>query len=125
MNVILKSFCEDVPLTDPKNVKRYLVFDLNGNEFRVPVGAEAIQAIARHIYGKPALEVESEEPPKQEAEEEKYEAEESPEEETEATVFGGEDEESDDELPPDDEDDPIGALELQRVQIEEDGVPPL
>lgn len=124
MNVILKSFCEDVPLADPKNVKSYLVFEQDGVEFRVPVGTDAIQAIVRHVYKVPSpvasiapVDVAQDPDLADEAQEP---------EPTDATVFGGADEEDPDELPPDDNEDPIGALELKRVEVDtEDGIPSL
>lgn len=52
MNVTLKSFSEDISLTDPKNPRRFLVLESEGEEFRVPVGADAIQAIAEFVFKK-------------------------------------------------------------------------
>lgn len=132
MNVTLKSFCEDVPLADPKNSRSFLVFEKDGEEFRIPVGRDAIQALAKHIYKASAPEPDVE--PEMEAPTDE------PEEETQATVFGGDDEgePEDEELPPDDDDDPVGALELKRItapapykmshtgpNADEDGVPSL
>lgn len=121
MNVTLKSFCEDVPLADPKSRKSFLVFEQDGVEFRVPVGADAIEAIVRHVYKKPATKAEPQKPQAVEEFEEEIGPAEL--ESTEgATVFGEGDEDFDeDELPPED-DDPVGALELQLPEPESDGV---
>lgn len=122
MNVTLKSFCEDVSLADPKNTKQFLVFEQDGEEFRVPVGRDAVEAIVRHIYKKPQKPLQGFREPIADDSELKEEVNE-PEEDTQATVFGGEEPEPEpdsEDLPPDDENDPIGTLELQPV--EDDGV---
>lgn len=122
MNVTLKSFCEDILLVDPKNSRSFLVFERDGEEFRIPVQRETIEVLAKHIYKKPA---QVEEPVPEEEDHELIEEPEDIPEPTDATVFGGDEDESEsDELPPDN-DDPIGALELRRIPTEEDGVPPL
>lgn len=69
MNVMLKSFSEDVTLTDPKNPQRYLVFEADGEEFRVPVGGEAIAAIAKFVFKRNAAVAEQAELPEEKFEE--------------------------------------------------------
>ncbi len=64
MSVILKSFSEDVSVTDPRQSKTFLIFESDGEEFRVPVGSDAIQAIVKFIYRNKPIEQKTEDPAK-------------------------------------------------------------
>lgn len=124
MNVMLKSFSEDVSLTDPKNPQRFLVFEAEGEEFRVPVSAEAIAAVAKFVFKRQAKVFEPELPPNEEPLEEEQEKEASPEVDPDAEQFGG-DVENEEEWPEDDETDVPGQLELRKVPASEEEVPSL
>lgn len=95
MNLLLTDFMETISLKDPTNAKRYLVFTNDeGEEFRVPVGPEAIQAIMAFAFRDKSNDV-SEKEILREAEDD----------EPEATTFGGDIGEDEDpmahfELPP-------------------------
>lgn len=95
MNLLLTDFMETVSLKDPTNAKRFLVFTTDeGEEFRVPVGPEAIQAIMAFAFRDKSNDV-----PEREV------AREVIEDEPEATTFGGDLDEDEDpmahfELPP-------------------------
>lgn len=108
MNLMLTDFMQTVSLKDPTNAKSFLVFtNEDGEELRVPVGQEAIEAITRFAFGRkqfpepapsaPAPEASSEEP---------YE-----EDTADATTFGGDVEEGED---PDLDEDPVRPFELSR-----------
>jgi hypothetical protein len=115
MNVMLKSFSEDVTLSDPKNPQRFLVFEADGEEFRVPVGGEAISAIAKFIFKRNAAVAAQAELPEETFEEPLPE---------DASQFGGDVGEGDEEF--EDEEEGSFPSHLERVVPEsEDEVPSL
>jgi len=56
MILTLKSFSQDVDLTDPSKVQYYLVFDGEGKSLRLPVLKETTEALAQFLYSQPSSE---------------------------------------------------------------------
>lgn len=109
MSLVLTDFMQTVSLQDPRNPKSFLVLaNEDGEELRVPVGPDAIEAITRFAFSDKAK---MEKPPVPEEEDEgavMKDEEEDLEEDPDATQFGGDVEEGS----PDEDDDPIKKFEL-------------
>lgn len=115
MNLMLTDFMQTVSLQDPTKAKNFLVFvNDDGEELRVPVPNEAVEAIATFAFKKkqaaPAPVVARPEPQEvPDAPDEEFEEEPSDGDDVEgATSFGGDIEEGED---PTDED-PIRPFQL-------------
>lgn len=53
--ITLKSFAEEIPVSDLTSVKRFLVFeDDNGRQLRVPTNEDGIRAVAMFMQNAPA-----------------------------------------------------------------------
>lgn len=122
MNLVLTDFMQTVSLRDPTSPKNFLVFtNEEGEELRVPVGADAIETLTRFAFGRkqfpeetdsrvdlpsePVSEVPSGTPPS----DPEFDDEDLDEDDPDATTFGGDVEEGDDDP------DPVRPLELPRV----------
>lgn len=116
MRLVLTDFSEDVSVKDPKNVKRYLIFEAEtesgapGKVLRVPIGEEAIAVLVQFLYGTPPEESKPEPQPEPE-----------PEIPEGADEFGGDVQEGEDP----DEEDPMEQFELPTVPESEEQVPSL
>lgn len=119
MNLMLTDFMQTVSLKDPKNPKTFLVFrNERGEELRVPVGPDAIEALTRFAFSQPQEPVEEEQgdmenmdaPPESPGGTLPGGPEEELEDETDATTFGGDVEEGGDV----DDEDPVRPFELSR-----------
>ena len=81
MNLILKRFSQDVDLSNPDEVRYFLVFEAPTGEIRLPVQQETTQELIKLLYAAAPAEPEPEEV-----------------EETDATEFGGDSEEEEEEV---------------------------